>query len=54
MKDGLFERPSLNGLAHYIFFKILQVDIKNDQSRRLRHWKYKILKVGIKNTVSRH
>ena len=37
LRDGLYETPSLIGSAHHIFFKILQVDIKNDTSRLLRY-----------------
>ena len=33
VRDDFFERQSLMEPAHYIFFKILQVGIKNDVGR---------------------
>ena len=37
VKDGLFERPFLIMWVYYIFFKILQVGIKNDVSKHFRY-----------------
>ena len=37
VRDGLIERPSPIGPTHYIFFKILQVGIKNEVSKHLRY-----------------